>query len=94
MLFALALATAGLLPNGLPAQVNEKVEVDGKKYRVWIHGRIVKVYDKSTTVRPNLETGQRMQAAVRKLTGCEISDPVWVAAHLEGVLQCPAPAAG
>ncbi|MFC0687616.1 hypothetical protein [Novosphingobium clariflavum] len=70
------------------ATVNHKVEIDGKTYRVEVKGRTVEVFDKSAFTKRSPEAGQRLKAAVKAATGCQITEEYWEAAHLAGILDC------
>lgn len=65
------------------------MEYNGGHYRVWIKGRVGKVYSKAAIVRPTIETRTAMLGAMNELTGCQLSEPVWVNSHIEGVVECP-----
>ena len=69
--------------------VNHKVELEGRTYRVEVKGRTVEVFDKSAFTKRSPEAGERLRAAVKKATGCEITQEYWEAAHLAGILECP-----
>lgn len=71
------------------AVVNAKVRVDGHVYRVWVKGKIGKVYSKAAIVKPTDAMADEMVRAVKQLTSCELTEHVWVESHLEGIVNCP-----
>lgn len=73
-----------------PEKVTTKVEINGKKYRVTVMGDAVMVANKAMFVAYDVQERDDQRAAVKKVTGCEITDELPSNdAKTRGKLKCP-----
>lgn len=86
LIAALALAAA---PISLPANLEQRVEIDGRTFRVAVRGRAVTVADKALITFRTPERRASMREAVRRATGCDIDEAYWEGSKLRGILNCP-----
>jgi len=68
--------------------VSQTVKVAGQSYRVSVAGRTVKVFSKALFAKQSPEIEEAMRAAARTVTGCELKNVYWRAAHIEGLADC------
>lgn len=73
-----------------PEKVTTKVEINGKKYRVTVIGDAVMVANKAMFVAYDVQERDDQRAAVKQVTGCEITDELPSNdAKTRGKLKCP-----
>lgn len=85
------LFASGSVAHAGGGKVTHRVEVDGVSYRVTTDRGIVTAARKSIFVKFDLAERDRQRLAVKKATGCEITDELPTGAgKLRGKLACPA----
>ncbi len=96
-MIAVALAIAAITATGLSAaesaRTTYRAKVEGSTFRVTVEGDTVTVANKAVITGRTVQVREKMRAAVKIATGCEITDELWVEAVLKGVLVCSATAA-
>lgn len=79
--------TAGVGPTGAET-ITHLAVIDSSTYKVRVTGEHVTVANQALVTSFNLVEREKMRAAVKQATGCELVDEVFLETRLGGKLRC------